>query len=39
MIETMIWIGIAVVTALLLWLAAPYHRRLIEAAHAKADRS
>ena len=27
--ETVIWFGLAVATAALVWMAAPYHQRLI----------
>ena len=37
MIEALIWLGVAVVTAAAVWFAEPYHTRLIEAVHARLD--
>jgi hypothetical protein len=33
--ETLIWFGIVLVIGGIVWIAEPYHTRLIEAAHAR----
>ena len=34
-IETLIWLAVVLVIAGLVWIAEPYHTRLIDAAHAR----
>ena len=36
MIETLVWIAIALVVGVLVWIAEPYHTRLIDAVHGRA---
>jgi hypothetical protein len=36
MIETLIWLAIIVAVAVLVWVAEPYHTRLIDAVHGRA---
>jgi hypothetical protein len=37
MTHTLVWIGILLLAALLLWMAEPYHTRLIDAAHGRIE--
>jgi hypothetical protein len=33
--ETLIWFGVVVVIGAFVWMAEPYHTRMIEKAHAR----
>ena len=37
MTDTMIWFGVALAIAIAVWVAEPYHTRLIEKAHARKE--
>jgi len=36
-IETLIWIGVVLMIAAFVWIAEPYHTRMIDAVHGRAE--